>query len=296
MKRRFFLCFISIMLIVVFWGGVRGFALSEPDSTQKKIHQQIRMPLSADELLENSIKATDVIKNEAGQSLSVYSDSYYKYYVPEGTKEIAYVVLLEGEMEKLDSLYTRKYSSEKNEANKTISKEEADRILQDVILKLFPEYNNDDLYIQVDSETGSFIEYYRYHIEEVHDETRVNTAAVSLAFNGQIAMASGSHNTADMFDVKSNIKSDDVLNIVSSYMIDHKEEVEKSISQPIAEDFKDASDLIEPSIIKVMRKGDVVWEASFTVKTSRGDYDELISPRITAYINAESGEIVELLL
>ena len=151
---------------------------------------------------------------------------------------------------------------------------------------------------------------------------------MSLAFNGQITVVSGSHNTKEDFYTRSTINADEAVEFAVAYIIENKEKLER---QNVSDDsevrdeeifatadmilpdgvnpgdtfrveklpaykiqINDTSDIMDPSAIKTMYKGNPVWEVGFSVKTSWGDYDELLNSYLTIYVDAQSGRVIDM--
>ena len=203
-------------------------------------------------------------ENASGQTISVYAGDDYLYYVVDDTNDI---IAYELSDERLEDILAN-YSGEAN----AIPAEYAVQFLLAAVDQWFSEYDTTALSYSCRSNAGSPIEYYTYTVEEIVDNTRVNEAIISLAYDGTLTSFYGTHNRLDMFDSNGLVTAEDALNAVFDFI------TVNSIPIDIPKD-------INP--IKVMYKGNVVWSIEIEDNTSEND-----SSVYSFLVDAETGELV----
>ena len=196
-----------------------------------------------------------------GDTIDIYTDSQYRYSVFRETKELNVLSLSDEMMASLEQKYC-------DDPGALISTDMAEQYLIEAVRKYFPEYDASQLKLELNDETGSCLEYYVYIVYEYNGINRVNTASISLAFDGTVSLASGSHNSPEIF-----IGSD----VYTSKQI---------------EDMKNLS------LEKVIWNGRPCWQAEFTLESSWAEFDEfyeVTNPVFHIYVDAISGEVVSLM-
>lgn len=328
MKNKKFYFIICIIIAIFLSSTYVAYAFEEEPTANVDATVAINS-VNIDGILLGELNCQEVIQNQVGQTIRVYSDDSYQYFVSDKSGEISLISMNGSTMEEISAKF------EDGRYN-TVSDEQAEKIMFEVIKKVFPEYSVSNLSIKTDNETGSSIERFRYYIEELHDDYVVNVASVSIAFNGEVSFISGTHNTIDMFKSDAApIGSDDLMitkedlpDIVAEYIVENVVELEKSRSMEknypshekviaaegmllpdgvsIGEEFTidtlpeyqvycdNADDISIREIKKVMRSGTVLWEVNFMVHTSWGEYDSALNPNVVMYIDPINGHVVEM--
>ena len=204
-------------------------------------------------------------ENASGQTISVYAGDDYLYYVVDNTNDIIAYGLSD---ERLKDILAN-YSGEAN----VIPAENAVQFLLAAVDQWFPEYDTTALSYSSRSNAGSPIEYYTYTVEEIVNNTRVNEAIISIAYDGTLTSFYGTHNSLDMFESNGVITAEDALSAVFDFI------TVNSIPIDMPKD-------INP--IKVMYKGNVVWSVEIEDNTSEND-----SSVYSFLVDAVTGEVVD---
>lgn len=274
--------------------------------------------ISSLDLQEGELTVVSQMKGAKGNTILICEDNNYSYYVNESTNEVVVVSMNTRMMEK-------KVASAPEVSS--LSTKQSDAIIQEVITKYFPEYDPKNLVVDVDSESGSPIEYYRYSVSEIQDDIQINRALISLSYDGQLTLLYGSHNSIDSSKNYSAISQDDAKSVAFEYMMNQKETLEKNVdfSNTVEEEIIVATeDMILPDgvsvgdefvlerlpnfqiklnsiedmdfiqVKKVVYNDTVAWFLEFIVDTSWGEYDTIFNPLVHVYIDASTGKVLEM--
>lgn len=304
---------IIIVLAVLFFALTKGGILPLSNSTADV---DSILALEEDRIL--SLPQVDTVESQAGEVLLIYEDDEYLYYVEQNSKRVILVQMKPDDMERLGDEYSKSQDN-------TITEESAHQIMRYVIDSIFPEYNLDNLSINLDSDTGSHIEYYIYTIKEMHEDAVLNLATVSIAFNGEVTIVSGTHNTKESFGKIDGLSKEDAIRIAYEYVLEEKKSLDSEDPLEYAGDGEvliatedmvlpdgvnvgdeihieklprleyfvdDVNDLhiIEMSKVSYLKR--VVWQLAFSIDTSWGEIDEALNPIVVMYIDIETGEIL----
>lgn len=269
---------------------------------------------------KGTLKLIEERKDAVGNTIQLLSDDYYSYYFDPSNKEVLVIVANNDVMEKIV------------ENSSKLSLDSVPNIDNDVlgnIKKIFPEYNLDSLKIDLDTESGSPIEFFQYTIREYSNDIQINKAHLSFSYDGQLTFVNGSHNELDVNKDYSKIDSSAAIEIAFSYLMKTKDAYEKNANSSLAEaSFEEyivaTEDMILPDGVKVgdtfrleklpayeiyldshsdmnvirneklMYEDTVAWLIEFTVCTSWGKYDTIFNPLIHIYVDASTGEILEM--
>ena len=150
-----------------------------------------------------------------------------------------------------------------------------------------------------------------YIVYEYDGVNRVNTASISLAFDGTVSMVSGSHNSPEVFNGSDAYTSKQIEDIVFSYILQEKDNLALEI-YPDEQYYEDNGnqlpkyqlfistheDMKNFSLEKVIWNGKPCWQAEFTLESSWAEFDEfyeVTNPVFHIYVDAISGEVLSLM-
>lgn len=237
----------------------------------------------------------------SGDLIDIYADSIHRYYVVRETNELNGLSLSGEMMESLEQKY-----SENPDA--LISTDAAEQRLREAVKQYFPEYDDSKLQLNFNDETGNPLEFYAYIVYEYDGMNRVNTASISIAFDGTILLESGSHNSPEMFNGSDIYTSSQIEDIVFNYVLQEKDNLALEI-YPEDEYYDDNEnqlpkyqlycstheDMKDISIEKIIYNGKPCWQAEFTLVSSWSEYDEfyeITNPVFHINVDAITGEVI----
>lgn len=241
------------------------------------------------------------METASGDITDIYTDSQYRYFVFRETKELNVLSLSDEMMASLEQKYY-------DNSDAIISTDEAEQRLREAVIQYFPEYDASQLKLELNDKTGSCLEYYVYIVYEYDGINRVNTASISLAFDGTVSMVSGSHNSPEIFNGSDAYTSKQIEDIVFSYILHEKDNLALEI-YPDEQYYEDNGnqlpkyqlfistheDMKNISLEKVIWNGRPCWQAEFTLESSWAEFDkfyEVTNPVLCIYVDAISGEVV----
>lgn len=277
MKEKSNLCILLVILsLAMLCGCSKPESTAIPASISEDYVVYTAVPTADTTGVKDGEEAQDIVpynekapigyrENTSGQTISVYAGDDCLYYVVDDTNDIIAYELSDERLEDILANYSGEASA--------IPAEYAVQFLLAAVDQWFSEYDMTALSFSCRSNAGSPIEYYTYTVEEIVDNTRVNEAIISLAYDGTLTSFYGTHNRLDMFDSNGLVTAEDALNTVSDYI------TVNSIPIDIPKD---------TNPIKVMYKGNVVWSIETEENTSEND-----SSVYSFLVDAETGELVE---
>ena len=241
------------------------------------------------------------METASGDITDIYTDSQYRYFVFRETKELNVLSLSDEMMASLEQKYY-------DNSDAIISTDEAEQRLREAVIQYFPEYDASQLKLELNDKTGSCLEYYVYIVYEYDGINRVNTASISLAFDGTVSMVSGSYNSPEIFNGSDAYTSKQIEDIVFSYILHEKDNLALEI-YPDEQYYEDNGnqlpkyqlfistheDMKNISLEKVIWNGRPCWQAEFTLESSWAEFDkfyEVTNPVLCIYVDAISGEVV----
>lgn len=249
----------------------------------------------------DSLTLESSMETASGDIIDIYTDSQYRYSVFRETKELNVLSL---SVEMMASLEQKYYDN----PDALISTDAAEQRLREAVMQYFPEYDTSQLKLELNDETGSCLEYYVYIVYEYDGINRVNTASISLAFDGTVSMVSGSHNSPEVFNGSDAYTSKQIEDIVFSYVLQEKDNLALEI-YPDEQYYEDNGyqlpkyqllistheDMKNFSLEKVIWNGRPCWQAEFTLESSWAEFDEfyeVTTPVFHINVDAISGEVV----
>ncbi len=164
----------------------------------------------------DSLTFESSMETASGDITDIYTDAQYRYFVFRETKELNVLSLSDEMMASLEQKYY-------DNPDALISTDAAEQRLREAVMQYFPEYDASQLKLELNDEPGSCLEYYVYIVYEYDDINRVNTASISLAFDGTVSMVSGSHNSPEVFNGSDVYTSKQIEDIVFSYILQEKD-------------------------------------------------------------------------
>lgn len=305
---------VALSLVLV----LSGFSLSpEAASSSNETDCQAVMDLG---LSTGNLRLVEERKDAVGNTIQLLRDDYYSYFFDPMKNEVIVVTANDNIMEQIT----------KNAS--TLSMELVPGVDNDIISyvsKFFPEYNLDDVKIDLDTESGSPIEFFQYTIREYENDIQVNKAQISFSYDGQLTFIYGSHNQLDEGKDYSKISASDAVGIAFSHLTKTKNAYEEGMNSSLAEDAAEeyitaTDDMILPDGVKVgdtfrlerlptyeifiddqndmnvikneklVYEDTVAWLVEFTVRTSWGEYDSIFNPLIHIYVDASTGDVLEI--
>lgn len=239
-----------------------------------------------------------------GDIIDIYTDSQYRYFVFRETNELNVLSLSDEMMASLEQKYD-------DNPDALITTDAAEQRLREAVMRYFPEYDASQLKLELNNEPGSCLEYYVYIVYEYDGVNRVNTASISLAFDGTVSMVSGSHNSPEVFNGSDAYTSKQIEDIVFSYILQEKDNLALEI-YPDEQYYEDNGnqlpkyqlfistheDMKNFSLEKVIWNGKPCWQAEFTLESSWAEFDEfyeVTNPVFHIYVDAISGEVLSLM-
>ena len=249
----------------------------------------------------DSLTLESSMETASGDIIDIYTDSQYRYYVFRETKGLNVLSLSDEMMESLQQKYN-------DNPDALISTDLAEQYLIEAVRKYFPEYDANKLKLELNNEQGSCLEYYVYIVYEYDGINRVNTASISLAFDGTVSMVSGSHNSPEIFIGSDAYTSKQIEDIVFSYVLQEKDNLalEIYLDEQYYEDngnqlpkyqlfISTHEDMKNFSLEKVIWNGRPCWQAEFALESSWAEFDEfyeVTNPIFRFNVDAISGEVV----
>lgn len=252
----------------------------------------------------SSLTFESSMENVHGEIIDIYSDNIHRYYIFRATNELNVLSLPDERKE----LLVQKYS---DNPDALIFADAAEERLREAILQYFPEYDDSKLKLESNDESGSPLEYYSYIVYEYDGMNRVNTASISIAFDGTVTLVTGSHNSPEVFKGSDVYTDSQIESIVFDYVLNEKDRLAQEI-HPEGE-YRDVNGNIMPqykflvsshedmkdfSLEKIVYNGKACWQAEFTLVSSWSEIDDIYD--ITnivfhVYVDAISGEVVHYL-
>lgn len=249
----------------------------------------------------DSLTLESSMETASGDIIDIYTDSQYRYFVFRETKGLNVLSLSDEMMESLQQKYN-------DNPDALVSTDLAEQYLIEAVRKYFPEYDANKLKLELNNEPGSCLEYYVYIVYEYDGINRVNTASISLAFDGTISMVSGSHNSPEIFIGSDAYTIKQIEDIVFSYVLQEKDNLALEI-YPDEQYYEDNGnqlpkyqllistheDMKNFSLEKVIWNGRPCWQAEFTLESSWAEFDEfyeVTNPAFHINVDAISGEVV----
>lgn len=249
----------------------------------------------------DSLTLESSMETASGDIIDIYTDSQYRYFVFRETKGLNVLSLSDEMMESLQQKYN-------DNPDALVSTDLAEQYLIEAVRKYFPEYDANKLKLELNNEPGSCLEYYVYIVYEYDGINRVNTASISLAFDGNISMVSGSHNSPEIFIGSDAYTIKQIEDIVFSYVLQEKDNLALEI-YPDEQYYEDNGnqlpkyqllistheDMKNFSLEKVIWNGRPCWQAEFTLESSWAEFDEfyeVTNPAFHINVDAISGEVV----
>lgn len=291
---------VVLLLVVALIASVSIAAAVTPASDTPVQPPDSSATLSADDPWSQA-ERIDTMETSTGNILWILSDGEYLYYVSPSDGSLVSMILEDTPSEEIVLSYDTQSSS-------TISTAEAEEILLTVLATYFPEYDLNSLVISASDLSASPLEYFRFQIEEIVDQTRVNIAAVSLSFTGTLVSLSGTHYTLADFNAGTSsasgtlISQEDLASIASEFLSAENAALTESTGESSSDlpaytlYVENGSDIYYPQAIRVMYNGNVCWEYQFYVKSSWGEIDVIFNPLLTLYIDASTGEVADYLM
>lgn len=271
-------------------------------------------------LSSGALKLIGESKDAGGNTVQKLCDDRYTYFFDPAKREVRVIIANDDVMEKI-------VDDASGLSMQLVPA--ADNDIMNVIRKFFPEYDLDAVKVDVDTESGSPIEFFQYTIREYKDDVQINKAQISISIDGQVTFVHGSHNRIGESEDYSKISSSDAIDIAFSYLTKAKSEYEEKMNPHLdeasAEEYIIATeDMLLPDGVKVgdtfkpeklpaykifldgkndmnvirnekLMYGDTVaWLVEFTVRTSWGEYDSIFDPLIHIYVDASTGDVLEM--
>lgn len=296
MRRIFSILLLCLVLTLSLVGCGKDITNDTYDKDAKRSSRYI---VDTDPLiLESSMETAN------GDIIDIYIDSQYRYFVFRKTNELNVLSLSDEMMESLQQKYN-------DNPDALISTDVAEQRLREAVMQYFPEYDASQLKLELNNEPGSCLEYYVYIVYEYDGINRVNTASISLAFDGTVSMVSGSHNSPEVFIGSDVYTSKQIKDIVFSYVLQEKDNLALEI-YPDEHYYEDngnqlpkyqlfistQKDMKNFSLEKVIWNGRPCWQAEFTLESSWAEFDafyEVTNPVFHINVDATSGEVVSLM-
>ena len=303
---------IAIILYIVLAGSIFGcskntFSPHTPDSKEENSPGFPKMDNQNVDSYPRYIVDTDSLVLEStmetanGDLIDIYTDSIYRYFAFRETNELNVLSLSDEMMKSLEQKYY-------DNPNASISTEEAEQCLRKAVTQYFPEYDDSKLKLDLNDKTGNCLEYFAYIVYEYDGINRVNTASISIAFDGTVSLVCGSHNSPEIFNGSDVYTSSQIEDIVFNYVLQEKDSLALEI-YPEAEYYEEngnplpkyqlyistRKDLKNFSLEKIIYNGCPCWQAEFSLVSSWSNFDEfyeITNPVFHVNVDAISGEVI----
>lgn len=300
--KHFLILLLAVLLVMTFVG-----CSTRPNSETPTIQTNPTTPTGHDEsdvgrfsVDTKSLSLQSSMKNADGDTVNIYTDGKYRYFILEASNELITISLSDEAMEALGQKFADNPES-------LISSETAEMCLMDAVWLYFPEYDKSNLRYEV-NETGNYIEYYAFIVYEYDGENRVNKASVSIAFDGTVSFVGGSHNSPELFNGSDVFSRDEILDTVFNYVYNEQDSIAKSvysedeyydengeIMPPYQLIVTGKDDLKDFSLEKIIYEGKPCWQAEFSLVSSWSQIDEFFevtNPLFHFYVDAMTGEVI----
>lgn len=271
-------------------------------------------------LTTGTLRLLEERKDVDGNVIQRFADDQYSYYYSPSNREVVVISANDEVMEKI----VQDASGLSLELVPAI-----DNDVMKYIKAFFPEYNLETVKIDLDTESGSPIEFFQYTIRDYRNEIQTNSAQISFSIDGQLTFVHGSHNKLDDSKDYSKINDSEAVRLACAYLIEKKAELEEnanaSLSEQTADEYITATDdMVLPDGVKVgetfkveklpayevyinspddiniitnqklIYNDTVAWLVEFTVNTSWGEVDTIFNPLVHVYIDAATGKVLEM--
>ncbi len=303
----FLLCIIVLTTIV----------LTKPSGALEKNTILTEIPIQTGEL-----RLVEERKDVAGNTIQIWNDEKYSYYYNETDGNVNVISANTNTMEEI-------VKSAKGLSLEQVPSLNTETLVRDILNDFFPEYNLDSIKTVIDTESGNPIELFQFKIKEYYNDILLNTASISLSYDGQLTFLHGSHNTIDTKKDYSVYEESNIIELAFKYLQSKKEQIEYDINSgfnssgeeeyyiatedmvlpdgvKIGDVFKteklplyemvlnSVDDMNVSSVEKMAYKNTVAWLIEFSVNTSWGKYTKALNPLIHLYIDAATGEVLEM--
>ena len=271
-------------------------------------------------LSKGSIRLIEERNDVAGNVIQHFVDDQYSYYFSPSERKVLVIVANDALMERI----VRDASGLSMKIVPAV-----DNDIMSCIEKFFPEYNLETVIIDLNTESGSPIEFFQYTIRDFHNDIQTNSAQISFSIDGQLTFVYGSHNRLDASKDYSKISDSEAIRIACTYLVDKKTELENAANADASKQTSDeyiiaTEDMVLPDGVKVgdtfkieklpiyeifintsddmdvitnqklVYNDTVAWLVEFTIKTSWGEIDTIFNPLVHIYVDATTGKILEM--
>ena len=322
MKRHLYrVCFVAgalaIVCLTVFIFS--GFASQKSNAKSKNELEEYKA-IGALGLRKGELKVVEEQPNIQGDIIQKLSDDSYSYFYD--TKKDAVIVISANDqaMDKIIKNAPEDFMVGLSETKIDIKK---------YVNKFFPEYDLENIKVELDMSSGSPVESYRYKISDYQDNVQINNAQMSFSYDGQLTFVYGTHNIIGDFVTYNTISEQKAISIAFSHLFSLKKEIEDEANKNYttennSKEIIATEDMMLPDGInpgdsfvqeklpwyqiylnnisdmnvlkceKIIYENTVVWLVEFTVKTSWGDIDTIFNPLMHVYVDAQSGNVLEM--
>lgn len=290
-------------------------ASANPTGTIENNEKLAEIPIRTGEL-----RLIEERKDIAGNVIQIWEDDKYSYHFDVANNDVR---VISANTERMEAIV-------KSAGDLSIGEiPNVDTDISGILKDFFSEYDLDSIKTEIDTESGNPIEWFEFTVKEYYKDILQNTAHISLSYDGQLTFLQGSRNTIDKTKDYWVYNEQDVVELAFKYILSKKDDWESDINSELknpgeAEYFIATEEMVVPDGVKIgeefkterlpqyeiylnsiddmkvsdvekMVYGDTVaWLVEFSVNTSWGNFDEVLNPFIHLYIDATTGEVLEM--
>lgn len=310
-KAKIFLPVVVLLCTLLFVALVSA----NPTGVVGKNEKIAEIPIQTGEL-----RLIEERKDVAGNVIQIWEDDTYSYYYDVTSNKIG---VISANTKKMEAIV-------KNAGDISAGYiPSVDTDISGFLKDFFPEYDPESIEIELDTESGNPIEWFQYTVKEHYRDILQNTAHISLSYDGQLTFLQGSHNSIDRTIDYWAYNEQDAIRLAFMYLQSKKDDLEHEINTElqtsgnekyliateemvlpdgvkIGEEFKteqlpqlevylnSVDDMNVSSVEKMVYQDTVAWLVEFSVNSSWGKFDEALNPFLHVYIDAATGEVLEM--
>lgn len=278
---------LALLCVVVFVG------CAPPTEPVAEAYRSAYEAVNALELHSGELRVLEDSKNAAGDKIQTLEDDAYVYRFNAEEKELVSICASTKEMEEI--VRRAGETVESGDLTKEID-------VMGIVRTYFPEYEPQTVQIEQEMGSGDPIGWYRYTVRDLRDELVLNTARIEFSYDRQLTFLQGTHNTLDAGMETLSCTREEAVAIAFRYLVEDMAAAQRGENggafaeeMPEYEVFFDTvEDMRDLKMEKRMHGKRVAWLVEFTVHTSWGEVDDIFDPLIHIYVDAQTGEVLEM--
>ncbi len=311
-------CFTAVLLACgAVFGAITVFSQNNAQALLPTATQDVIEEVKALNLAKGDISFDSAMKNASGETLNIWKDDKYRYYVNAETAEVVTLALREEELEKILTLPVAASSQVDYKALATSYLE-----------ALAGDMASGDMTVEAQYNKENPVEYATFEIGNKVGDREQNRATMSFAIDGTLVLFSQTRNAVSKTKDTAVLSEDAVRDIVFQDLKNDameakrntsgetgKDEVTQKTDPPLKEGEGNPDDeqigkkhvetpefeiyVDTPDDIKFLKVAQsvnddvVVWSVKVQINTSWGEVDSLFNYIVSYQIDAATGEIIE---